>query len=134
MLTKAKRSGEARELEMLDFLNRSKIKTTDKTFYGADLHDKTGSLTGNRLDKSFAIYEITFSKDLHVDTVKTITGFTPELDNQLGSILREAHWVSNRILIDGLKNTVPAGSKLLFGFYYYPAQGNDQSFISEWDL
>jgi hypothetical protein len=84
--------------------------------------------------KTFAIYEITFANDLHVDSVKTITGFSPELDNQLWSILKEARWVSDRVLIDGSKNAVPMGSKLFFGFYYYPGEGNDPSFISEWDL
>lgn len=43
-------------------------------------------------------------------------------------------WLSDKILIDGKENEVPSGSKLLLGFYYYPAQATDSSFISEWDL
>ncbi len=130
VLTNGNLRGELRELEMLDFLDKNNIKTTDKTFYGANLHDKLNTLRDIKVSKTFAIYEITFATGLHVDSVKTITGFSPELDNQLGTILKEAHWVSDR----GWKNKVPPGSKLLFGFYYYPAQGKDSSFISEWDL
>nr|WP_295921805.1 hypothetical protein [uncultured Dyadobacter sp.] len=134
VLNHSKFAGEGRELEMLDFLDRNKIRTTDKTFYGANLYDKLKTLRDINTTKTFGIYEITFTKDLRIDTIRTVTGFSPELDNQLISILSEARWVSDRILIDGLKNTVPPGSKLLFGFYYYPAQGNDARFISQWDL
>ncbi|WP_031530264.1 hypothetical protein [Dyadobacter crusticola] len=134
VLTNSKVSGVARELEMLDFLKRSKIKTTDKTTYGADLHDELKTLNGIKVSKTFAIYEVTFANDLRVDTVQTVTGFNEEVDTRLKSILKEAHWVSSGALINGSIGAVSAGSKLLVGFYYYPAEGNNPSFISEYDL
>lgn len=123
-----------REIQMLNFLDRHDIRATDKTFYGADLHDKLRKFHGIKTIPDFAIYEITFASNLHVDSVRTVTGFNAEIDIRLAEILQGARWVSDRILIDGKKNEVPSGSKLLIGFYYYPAQAADESFISEWDL
>ncbi|MCF0075484.1 hypothetical protein LZD49_33710 [Dyadobacter sp. CY261] len=127
-------NGEIREVEMLNFLDRHNIRTTDKTFYSADLHDKLQPVKGINTIPNFAIYEITFASNLHVDSVRTVTGFNTEIDSRLAEILRGARWVSDRILIDGKKNEVPPGSKLLIGFYYYSPQATDARFISEWDL
>ncbi len=134
VLDKTRPTTEMGEIEMLDFLYKNNITFTDKTRYGTDLHDKLKTLSTTNLSKTFAIYEITFKRDLQVDTVKTITGFTPDLDSEIAAILQNARWVSDRILIDGQKNSVPPGSKLLFGFYYYPSGGNNLGFISEYDL
>jgi hypothetical protein len=133
VITHSDRSAEKRELEMLDFLDRNNIRTTDKTQYGANLDDNLKNLRGIDATKSFAIYEVTFASDLRVDTVKTISGFTADLDEKLSLILRQAHWVSDGIFIDGMKKQVPAGSKLLFGFYYYAGQASFPSLISEWE-
>lgn len=134
VLSQAGSAGQVRELEMLDFLDKNNIKPIDKTHYGVDLHDKLKDLRNIDATKSFAIYEVTFARNLHVDSVRTLTGFTPQIDNDIASILKGARWVSNRVLIDGLKNEVPDGSKLLVGFYFYPAESRWANFISQWDL
>lgn len=127
-------SGEARELAMLDFLDRNNIRTTDKTRFGADFGDKLTNLRGIDATRSFAIYEVTFARNLRVDSVRTLTGFTPQLDNDIVSILKGARWVSHRELIGGAKNEVPDGSKLLIAFYFYPAESRWANFISETDI
>lgn len=134
VLNKTRPATEMREIEMLEFLDKNNITLTDKTFYVANLHNKLETLTTTNISKSFAIYEITFTSDLQVDIVKTVTGFTPKLDSELTSILKKVRWRSDRILIDGQKNSVPPGSKLLLGFYYYPPERNHPGFISEYDL
>jgi hypothetical protein len=94
---------ESREVEMLNFLDLHNIRTTDKTHYGVDLHDKLQTLQGIGTTPNFAIYEITFTSNLHVDSVRTLTGFNAEIDSQIAVILRRARWGSDRILIDGKK-------------------------------
>lgn len=134
VLDKTRPATEMREIEMLDFLYKNNIRLTDKTFYGANLHNKLETLNTTNVSKSFAIYEITFTRDLQVDTVKTVTGFTPNLDSEIALILKKVRWRSDRILIDGQKNSVPPGSKLLYSFYYYPPERNHPGFISAYDL
>lgn len=132
VLTHPVDSGQDRELKMLDFLNQDKIKKTDKTLYGVNLHDKLARLKGIETNRTFAIYEITFGNELNVDTIKTVTGFNRELDENLISILKQASWVVTASP-EKPRDKI-SGSKLLFGFYYYPALTGYESFISEWDL
>lgn len=134
VLSKLRRGDEKRELEMLNFLQQRGIVTTNRTWYGVALAEKLKAFQGEMLTRSFAIFEITFTSNLQVDSVSTITGFYPDLDNKLIAILKESRWVSDRFGNDTSRNQVPAGSKLLFAFYYYPAEGKYPSFISEHDL
>lgn len=134
ILTSPRRNNQDRELEMLDFLKQRNIITTSKIRFGADLGERLAVFRGETLRKRFAIFEITFNGNLTVDSVKTITGFNPALDDKLIEILKQSRWVSDRIGLDANGNKVPPESKLLFAFYYYPAEGKYQSFIGEYDV
>ncbi|MGX5854434.1 hypothetical protein ACWKW6_12345 [Dyadobacter jiangsuensis] len=134
VLTKLRRGNEKRELEMLDFLKQKGIVSTSRTRYGVDLGERLKAFQGETLTKRFAIYKITFTGNLTVDSVTTVTGFNPTLDGKLVKILKQSRWVSDRLAGDANGNKVPPGSKLLFAFYYYPAEGKDPSFIGEYDL
>jgi hypothetical protein len=103
VLTNPADKRESREVEMLNFLDLHNIRTTDKTFYTASLAGKLQTFQGIGTIPNFAIYEITFASNLHVDSVRTLTGFNAEIDSQIAVILRRARWGSDRILIDGKK-------------------------------
>lgn len=134
ILTSPRRNNQDRELEMLNFLKQRNIITTSKIRFGADLGERLAVFRGETLRKRFAIFEITFNGNLTVDSVKTITGFNPALDDKLIEIIKQSRWVSDRIGLDANGNKVPPGSKLLFAFYYYPAEGKYPSFIGEYDV
>jgi len=125
---------EKRELEMLNFLKQKSIVATSRTHYGVDISEKLKVFQGESLTKSFAIFEVTFKNNLQVDTVKTITGFRTDLDNKLIAIIKASRWVSDQPVSNAAQNQNSPGSKLLFAFYYYPAQGKYSSIISEYDL
>lgn len=134
ILTTPRRNSQERELEMLDFLKQNNIVTTSKTRYGVDLGKRLDAFRGETLKKRYAIFEITFNGDLTVDSVKTISGFSPALDSKLIEILKQSRWVSDRLGLDADGNKVSPGSTLLFAFYYYPAEGKEESFIGEFDV
>lgn len=119
---------------MLDFLKQRGIVTTSKIWYGVDLGERLNAFRGETLQKHFAIFEITFTGNLTVDSVRTISGFNPALDSKLIEILKHSRWVTDRSGFDTNGNKVPPGSKLFFAFYYYSAKGKGQSFIGEYDV
>jgi hypothetical protein len=123
VLSNAETSGEKRELEMLNFLKHNGIKTNDKSWFGVDLGKKLDAFQGETLTKSFAIFEITFGGNLKIDSVSTIVGFSPDVDQKLIAVLKQSRWFSS-----------PQDTKFLFAFYYYPAQEKYRSFISEYDF
>jgi len=134
IMTSPRRKNVDRELEMLNFLLKRRIAPNGKIHFGVDLSDKLGAFKGVSLHQRFAIFEITFTGNLSVDSVRTISGFNSALDSQLIEILKHSRWVTDRSGFDTNGNEVPPGSKLFFAFYYYPAEGNEQSFISEYDV
>lgn len=134
VLTTSRRDHEKRELEVLELLKQKGIFPTSRTQYGADLGERLKAFRGETLTRRFAIFEVTFAGDLTVDSVTTVTGFDPALDEKLIEILKQSRWVSDRSGTDVNGHKVPPGSKLLFAFYYYPPEGAGQSFISEYDI
>lgn len=134
VLSRSGDRGQERELAMLDFLDKNNIRTTDKTHYGADLRKQLQTLRGKVAENQFAIYEVTFMSDMRVDTVKTLSGFGPELDQELSLILKQARWGSYSSTAGGQRNQVPPGSEHLVAFYYYPAESTFANFIGEYDL
>lgn len=134
IVTSPRRKNVDRELEMLNFLQRRGIVPNNKLRFEVDFGDKLSAFKGESLHKSFAIFEITFTDNLTVDSVRTISGFHPALDSQLIEILKHSRWVTDRSGFDTIENKALPGSKLLFAFYYYPAEGIEQSFISEYDI
>lgn len=124
-----------RELEILNFLKAKGITNTDKTRYGVHIgEEKLKAFQSESPPKDFAIFEISFSNDMKVDTITTVTGFYPELDDKLIKILKESRWVRNSYHTETTDSQGQRKNKLLFAFYYYPPEGKHRGFISEYYL
>lgn len=136
ILDKSRPSTEAREMAMLNSLRAKNINYTEKTSYNVRFDDLSKAFKGVTLDKSFGIYEVTFASDLRVKSVSIVDGFNPELDAQLIDLLKQSKWVSTAYVSEDIinRNRVREDSKLLVGFYYYKAEGRNESFIGEYDL
>jgi len=133
-----KYNSKKREIDMLDSLKKLHINYTSKIRLG------TGSFSGAleqfkgiKLDRTYGLYEITFSSELSVKSVRQIIGFGDEIDNKLIQMLEKSGWVSSlhdSSAYEVIKNHIPDNSKHLVGFYFYPAEKGYQSFVSEYDL
>ncbi|MCM4161863.1 hypothetical protein FHG64_15985 [Antarcticibacterium flavum] len=95
------------------------------------LYDELRKFKGIELEKSFAIYEITFAPDLTIKEVRKISSFNNKVDKELVSILKNSEWSGNHYSIHG---EVPDNSKLLVGIFYYPADNRNESFLSRYYL
>ena len=118
-----------RELDILDMFKNKNIQFTDKINYRekARLPEKLEQFKGIELEKSYGIYEITFSSDLEIKDVKQISGFENPVDKKLVEILHATEWTS---FDKGTRNKVPENSKLLVGIYYYNADKENPGFLS----
>ena len=118
------------ELAILNTFKSKKINFTDKTNYQeiSNSNIELEKYKGIQLDKSYGIYEITFSSDLAIKKVEEISGFGNPIDDELIEILSRTKWsIRNRL---GIKNEVEDDTKFLFGYYYYEAEKGNKSFIS----
>ena len=132
-LNKRNLKRQRRELEILKMFKSKNISFTDKINYTekATLHKKLRQFKGIELDKSYAIYEITFSQDLTIKNVTEISGFKNSIDEKLIEIIKTTEWTS---FDKGVKDKVPENSKLLIGIYFYPNEKGNQSFLSQYYL
>jgi len=126
------------ELEMLQVLKAKHINYTNKIWFGKKMgfSEELKRFSGIQLNKSYAIFELTFGADLIIKSVKQISGFGNDFDNELVKILEKSSWVSSDVKsqYDIIRNTVPEGSKVLVGFYFYNAEKEYKSFVGEYDL
>ena len=106
------------------------INFTDKINYRekATLHKKLEQFKGIELEKDYGIYEITFSTELEINNVKKVSGFENSVDQKIIEILQTTEWTS---FDNGLRDTVPENSRLLVGIYYYKADKENPSFLSQ---
>ncbi|KAA0989169.1 hypothetical protein [Dyadobacter aurulentus] len=118
-----------RELAMLDVLKKKHKPGSTIYRYSAEFGDQLKPLRGISLSKSFAIYEITFGSGRQIDSVRTVSGFTYEIDEKLKTIVKSADWIGHDPDPGASK-----GKKRLVAFYYYEAEKNELSFIGEWDV
>ncbi|MGM8362494.1 hypothetical protein ACSV4D_11315 [Flavobacterium sp. ARAG 55.4] len=120
------------ELEILEVLKSKNIDYTNKTRY-LDITNFPANLNqfkGIQLDKKYGIYEITLDHDLKSTQVKEISGFGGDIDDEMIQILSKTKWrVSNPKLKDDIDN-----NKLLVGVYYYEADKENPSFLSDFYL
>lgn len=132
-LNNSNKQRQKREREILETLKQKQINNTSSIPYRetGNLYNELKKYNGVELEKFFAIYEVTFAPDLTIKDVKEISGFNNPIDNQLLQIIKNSEWSS---YYDGKKNEVPDNSKLLLGIFYYPAEGNDNSFLSHYYL
>ena len=125
--------GIQRERAMLSILKNKNIVFTDKIRYGprSTLHSDLGQFDGIKLNKNFALFEITFASDLTIKSVTKISGFRRRLDRNLVEMLDKSKWGSSD---NGIRDSIPDNSKLLIGIYYYPKEVENPSFLSLFDL
>ena len=120
-----------RELDILQMFKSENINFTDKINYRekAKLHKELEQFKGIELEKSYGIYEITFSSNLTIKSVIKISGFNNLIDQELIDIIKKTEWTS---FDKEVKDKVPENSKLLMGIYYYPKEKDNPSFLSQW--
>ena len=104
----------------------------DRSFWNDDLRsrglvDSLEQFDGITLDKSFAIYEISFTADLVIDTVNILSGFGDPIDSKLISTLKNCDWAKQLSITNDIH---PEERKQLIGVYYYPAKADYPSFLS----
>lgn len=121
------------ELEILEVFKSKNIDYTNKTRY-LDITNFRANLNqfkGIQFDKKYGIYEITLDKDLKSTRVKEISGFGGDIDDEMIQILSKTKWgLANPKMKDEISNS----NKLLVGIYYYDADKNNPSFLSDFYL
>lgn len=132
-LNSSNKQRQQREQEILETLKKNEINHTSSIPFRetGNLNSELKKFNGLELEKSFAIYELTFAPDLTIKEVKEISGFNNAIDDELLQIIRNSEWSS---FYDGKKNEVPDNTIFLLGIFYYPAEGNDNSFLSHYYL
>ncbi|KAB8153467.1 hypothetical protein EZY14_009545 [Kordia sp. TARA_039_SRF] len=122
-----------RELDILNTFKSKNINFTNKINFRekAKLHKELKQFNGIELEKSFGIYEITFTANLNIKKVREISGFENSIDQNLIEIIKKTEWTS---FSKGVKNNVPESSKLLIGIYFYPKEKEKSSFLSHYYL
>ena len=122
-----------KEDEILDTLKGNENRWSSTIYYRekGNLYNELRKFKGIELEKTFAIYEITFAQDLTIKGVKEISGFNNRVDKELLQILKNSKWSSNNYR---LQDEVPDNSKLLVGIFYYPADKTNKSFLSHYYL
>lgn len=88
------------------------------------------NIKGFENQSRFAIYELDINEDLSIEKITV----NREFDNpELAQILLKCLHKNARIYAPGNKET-SAKTKMFIIYYYYPAEGNDQSFVSRFDV
>jgi len=101
-------------------INFSALSSTLEEYKGVPMKEK------------FALYEVGFHENLKVKAVKILKGFGTEVDQKIvTSLLQSTGW---KIQFSKDQFTVPKGTKKLIGVYYYEADDENPSFLSELDL
>lgn len=122
-----------REFEILETFKRNNIHFTDPVDYHDNgyLYGVLKKFDGITLEKNFAIYQITFQPDLSIKNIEIISGFDDEIDAELLDLIRQVEWTSDH---QGQRDKVPENSRFLLGIYFYPAEGENKSFLSQFYL
>ena len=121
-----------RKLSVLKFLSSQNIKNTNEynlilTYSKACENDFKGY---DEQKTKYAVYEITVEKDLKISEIKPLQEFdSKQLSDEIMKCLNENLKVDNR-KISEIKNI----TKVVMIYYYYEAEEEYKSFISERDL
>ena len=79
----------------------------------------------------FALYELTIDQNMQVLKVETIKSFdTPEVDHIINDDLKDFVTIYKY----NQEKIIPKGTKILYALFYYAAEDNYVSFISDLDL
>ncbi|MFJ1435736.1 hypothetical protein ACILFN_10395 [Capnocytophaga canimorsus] len=117
-----------RKIEVLRFLKSKKIDFTSKIEYSEiGLHEALKKFDGAKFKKRFAIFEIAFTHDVKIKSIKKISGFGRKIDKEIIDILKNIQWSSYD---KGIKNKIPEGSKTLIGLYHIEEDFERSNFIT----
>lgn len=118
----------SRKLETLTYLKKENLILTNEYHLTPNLSrlcfdDLKGLSNGNQL---FSVFELTVQKDLFIsDLIATKEFDNKELAQKLLTCLKQ----TTKINAYKIKE-IPAPTKVLIILFYYPAEGEDKSFIS----
>ncbi len=88
------------------------------------------NMRGFENQRRFAVYELDVNEDLSIEKIKARQEFdNADLARRLLECVRE----NARINTTTIKG-IPTKTKLFIIYYYYPVEGNDQSFVSRFDV
>jgi hypothetical protein len=116
------------ELNVLKFLREENINETNEySLYSNELSDFLKEFNGIPFDNSFAFYEINLDSELKVISVKAVKPFSNQsVSAKIMNFLKtEVIWSQSPYV-----ERSEVGLRLLKGFYYYPAEEEEESFIS----
>ena len=122
------------ELKILETFVEKKINFTSKIKYSEkgdfskpNIIRELQNFKGIKLENDFGFYEITFSSDLTIKSIVTISGFDDITDQKLINIFKETSWESYD---NGVKDKVPENSKFIIGIHYYRSKKINSNFLS----
>jgi len=126
------------ELKILETFVEKKINFTSKIKYSEkgdfskpNIIRELQNFKGIKLENDFGFYEITFSSDLTIKSIVTISGFDDITDQKLINIFKETSWESYD---NGVKDKVPENSKFIIGIHYYRSKKINSNFLSKFYL
>lgn len=119
-----------RALNILETLKSKKVLFTSKIKYQQtpNSHNFLDEFKGLKLNKNFALFELTFKANLTVKKVEKISGFDNEIDSKLIEILEKTSWSVFDCTMED-RNSFE-NEKLLIAIYYYPSENGYESFLS----
>ncbi len=121
------------KLATLDFLKKNNLEASKSNSYDLALAPLGGCderLNGFENQNRFAVYEVDVNEDLSVAKITARQEFdNAELAHRLLECLRK----NVRIYAARIKE-IPTKTKILVIYYYYPAEGNDPSFVGKFDV
>ena len=120
-----------KEETILEILKGYNVSTPKNIRFdtNGELYDELEQFKGLTLEKEFALFNITFNSKAKVKKIVLLSGFKTRLDRKLARILKKLEW---RGFTNSKLGPVPEGTQLLFGIYYFEAQENNPSFLSEY--
>ena len=130
---------EQQEIAMLDKLKEHRIDYTSKIQFAKinGFKKELKQFEGIQIKKTYALFEVTFDREMVLKSVHLISGLSEKIDVKLIEIIKNSEWESS--VRSGksnreIRNKVPDNSKLLIGFFFYPTEKGYQSFVGEYDL
>ncbi len=118
--------------EVLSYLKKNELVEVNPynlTLFDIGIHETT-TFKGFDNQNRFAVYELDVNEDLSIDKVTALQSFdNPKLAQLFSEHLRKNARINNKF-----RKSIPTKTKLIMIYYYYPAEGNDQSFVSWIDV
>jgi len=118
-----------KEQKILEILKLNKVNFINKIKFSIDdFHKFSRKSYGIKLEKNFAIYELTFKENLSVKCIKVIEGFNNKIERKIKKFLKKTNWSSTIDLVNNSK--VPKNSKTLV-IIYYKEEKDNKGYVTE---